>query len=183
MVLADPGGDKYPAGEPAGHTEKALVQPGKRVKNFTLPATGDQQLSLDDFRDQALVLYFYPKDSTPGCTREGQDFRDAYDEFKAAGAEVLGVSREGLRSHENFKAKHDFPFDLLSDPDETLCRQFDVIREKKMYGRSFMGVERSTFLIDGNGVLRREWRKVRVPGHVDEVLAAVRELEEDARDG
>ena len=154
-----------------------MVKVGKRVADFKLPATGERQLSLKDFKGSILVLYFYPKDNTPGCTREGQDFRDASDAFKAAGAEIVGVSRDSVKSHENFCAKHAFPFPLISDGDETLCRQFDVIREKNMYGRKVMGVERSTFLIDQGGVLRREWRKVRVPGHVEEVLAAVRELD------
>ncbi|NIM70144.1 MAG: redoxin domain-containing protein [Xanthomonadales bacterium] len=153
-----------------------MVSVGKRVANFELPATGDQQLSLSDFKGKTLVLYFYPKDNTPGCTREGQEFRDAYDPFQRAGAEILGVSRDSIKSHENFCSKHSLPFDLLSDPDEVLCRQFDVIREKTLYGRKFMGIERSTFLIDAQGVLRQEWRKVRVPGHVDEVLEAVKAL-------
>ena len=154
-----------------------MVNVGKRVANFTLPATGDKTLSLDDFRGKHLVIYFYPKDNTPGCTREGQDFRDAFDDFKAAGADILGVSRDSVRSHENFCQKQSFPFDLLSDTDETLCRQFDVIKEKNMYGRKYMGVERSTFLIDAKGILRQEWRKVRVPGHVDAVLEAVKSLD------
>jgi len=153
-----------------------MVTVGKSVSNFELPATGDKNLSLEDFRGKTLILYFYPKDNTPGCTREGQDFRDAYDDFQAAGAEIVGVSRDSVRTHENFCAKQNFPFDLISDADETLCGQFDVIKEKNMYGRKVMGVERSTFLIDGEGVLRREWRKVRVPGHVAEVLEAVKDL-------
>lgn len=149
---------------------------GKPVKTFELPATGDKTLSLKDFQGKTLVLYFYPKDNTPGCTREGQDFRDAHKAFRKAGAEIVGVSRDSVRTHENFCAKHDFPFDLISDADETLCRQFDVIKEKNMYGRKYMGVERSTFVIDGNGVLRAEWRKVKVPGHVDAVLETVKGL-------
>jgi len=154
-----------------------MVKVGKRVADFKLPATGERLLSLKDFKGSILVLYFYPKDNTPGCTREGQDFRDAHDAFKAAGAAIVGVSRDSVRSHENFCAKHAFPFPLISDGDEALCRQFDVIREKNMYGRKVMGVERSTFLIDQGGVLRREWRKVRVPGHVEEVLEAVKALD------
>ncbi|NIP16721.1 MAG: redoxin domain-containing protein [Xanthomonadales bacterium] len=153
-----------------------MVSIGKRVANFTLPATGDKTLSLEQFKGTHLVIYFYPKDHTPGCTREGQDFRDAYEDFKAAGTEILGVSRDSVKTHENFCAKQSFPFDLLSDGDEKLCRQFDVIKKKKLYGREYMGIERSTFLIDGDGVLRNEWRKVRVPGHVDEVLEAARAL-------
>ena len=154
-----------------------MVSVGKRVANFTLPATGDKALSLDDFRGTKLVLYFYPKDNTPGCTREGQDFRDAYPKFIKANADVLGVSRDSVRTHENFCTKHSFPFHLLSDAEEELCRQFDVIKEKNMYGRKYLGIERSTFLIDGKGVLRQEWRKVKVPGHVDEVLEAARALD------
>ena len=150
-----------------------MVSIGMRVANVTLPATGDRRLALDDFQGTHLVLYFYPKDHTPGCTREGQDFRDAYDDFIKAGSDVLGVSRDSVRTHENFCAKQSFPFDLLSDADEKLCRQFDVIKEKNMYGRKYMGIERSTFLIDSAGVLRFEWRKVKVPGHVDAVLQAV----------
>lgn len=153
-----------------------MVSVGKRVANFTLPATGDQQLSLKDFQGTHLVLFFYPKDSTPGCTLEGQGFRDAYDQFKHADADILGVSRDSVRSHENFCAKQSFPFDLLSDQDEKLCQQFGVIKEKNMYGRKFMGIERSTFLIDSKGVLRQEWRKVKVKGHVAEVLEAVQGL-------
>ena len=153
-----------------------MVSVGKRVANFTLPATGDKALSLDDFRGTKLVLFFYPKDNTPGCTREGQDFRDAYPKFIKANADVLGVSRDSVRTHENFCSKHSFPFNLLSDAEEDLCRQFDVIKEKNMYGRKYMGIERSTFLIDEKGVLRQEWRKVKVPGHVDEVLEAARAL-------
>ena len=153
-----------------------MVSVGKRVKNFTLPATGNKTLSLDDFKGKNLVLYFYPKDHTPGCTLEGQDFRDAHDAFQDANTEILGVSRDSVRTHENFRQKQSFPFDLLSDADEKLCKQFDVIREKKLYGRTYMGIDRSTFLIDSEGVLRREWRKVKVKGHVTEVLEAAREL-------
>ena len=154
-----------------------MVSVGKRVENFTLPATGDQILSLSDFSGRNLVIYFYPKDNTPGCTREGQDFRDLYQEFTAAGAEVIGVSRDSVRVHGNFRNKHDFPFHLLSDADEVLCKHFDVIREKKLYGRTYMGIDRSTFLIDGEGVLRHEWRKVRVPGHAQAVLDALKALD------
>jgi peroxiredoxin Q/BCP len=153
-----------------------MVNVGKRVANFSLPATGDKMLSLDDFQGRHLVLYFYPKDHTPGCTREGQDFRDAHDAFKKANTEILGVSRDSVGTHENFCSKQSFTFDLLSDAEESLCRQFDVIREKNMYGRKYMGIERSTFLIDAVGILRFEWRKVKVPGHVDEVLQAVNSL-------
>lgn len=151
---------------------------GKKVPAFILPATGDQTIALADLKGKNLVLYFYPKDSTPGCTTEGQDFRDHYDELQALNSEVLGVSRDSLKSHENFKTKQSFPFELLSDSDETLCRMFDVIKEKNMYGKKVMGIERSTFLIDGKGILRAEWRKVKVAGHVDEVLNAIKALEQ-----
>jgi peroxiredoxin Q/BCP len=153
-----------------------MVSIGKKVANFSLPATGDKNLSLEDFKGQKLVIYFYPKDNTPGCTLEGQNFRDLYAEFRKAGTGILGVSRDGLKAHENFKAKQEFPFDLLSDTEEKLCRQFDVIHEKNMYGRKVMGVVRSTFLIDTEGVLRQEWRKVRVKGHAEEVLEAAKSI-------
>jgi peroxiredoxin Q/BCP len=153
-----------------------MVSIGKKVPVFSLPATGDKDLSLDDFKGANLVIYFYPKDSTPGCTLEGQNFRDLYDAFRESGTAILGVSRDSLKAHENFKAKQGFPFDLLSDADEKLCKQFDVIHEKNMYGRKVMGIVRSTFLLDGKGVLRKEWRKVRVKGHVEEVLDAAKDL-------
>jgi peroxiredoxin Q/BCP len=153
-----------------------MVKIGRKIANFSLPATGDKTLSLKDFKGSNLVLYFYPKDSTPGCTLEGQDFRDRFEAFREANTAILGVSRDSLKSHENFRSKQKFPFDLLSDSDEKLCKQFDVIHEKSMYGRKVMGVVRSTFLIDSNGVLRQEWRKVRVKGHVEEVLAAAQSL-------
>ena len=153
-----------------------MTEIGKKVKNFKLSATGDQEISLNDFKGKKLVLYFYPKDSTPGCTTEGQDFRDAKAKFSRQNTVILGVSRDSLRSHENFKTKQQFNFDLLSDADEELCRQFDVIKMKNMYGKQVRGIERSTFLIDENGVLRQEWRKVKVKGHVDEVLDAVKAL-------
>ena len=154
----------------------ARISPGKKVPAFSLPATGDREISLADCKGKNLVLYFYPKDSTPGCTTEGQDFRDKIHTFRRRNTRILGVSRDSLKSHENFRTKHRFPFDLLSDADEKLCRMFDVIKEKNMYGRKVMGIERSTFLIDDKGVLRREWRKVKVPGHVEEVLEAIKEL-------
>ncbi|MEN8819835.1 MAG: peroxiredoxin, partial [Abyssibacter sp.] len=146
---------------------------GQPAPDFSAPATGDQTLSLADFRGKLLVLYFYPKDSTPGCTQEGQDFRDLYPQFQAAGAEILGVSREGLKSHENFRSKQAFPFHLLSDPDETVCKAYDVMKEKNMYGRTYMGIERSTFLIDREGRLREAWRKVKVKGHAQAVLDTI----------
>jgi peroxiredoxin Q/BCP len=151
-----------------------MVSVGKRVKNFTLPATGDQDLSLSDFSGRNLVIYFYPKDNTPGCTREGQDFRDLYTQFEEADADIVGVSRDSVKVHGNFRKKHEFPFDLLSDSEEQLCKQFDVIREKKLYGRTYMGIDRSTFLINPEGVLQQEWRKVRVPGHAQAVLDALK---------
>lgn len=151
----------------------ALDQP---VPDFQCSATSDQMFRLSDHKGKNLVLYFYPKDSTPGCTREGQDFRDLHDHFIALNCVILGVSRDSIKSHENFRLKQEFPFDLLSDQDETLCRLFDVIKEKNMYGRKVMGIVRSTFLIDGEGVLRKEWRNVKVPGHAGEVLHALRSL-------
>lgn len=149
---------------------------GQKVPDFELPGTSETTFRLSEKAGKIVVLYFYPKDNTPGCTSEGQDFRDLYPEFAGAGAEVYGISRDGLRSHENFKAKFDFPFELLSDSDETACALFDVLKEKIMYGRKVFGIERSTFVIDGKGVLAREWRKVRVKGHVEEVLEAVRDI-------
>ena len=152
------------------------IQEGKAAPGFSLPDADEKKVALKDFKGKHVVLYFYPKDSTPGCTTEGQDFRDAKARLTRQNAVVLGVSCDSLKSHENFKAKQQFPFDLLSDADETACRLFDVIREKNMYGRKIMGIVRSTFLIDGKGVLRAEWRKVRVKGHVDEVLEAAQSL-------
>ena len=149
---------------------------GEPIPDVELTATGGRTLKLSDYRGRNLVLYFYPKASTPGCTQEGQDFRDAAEAFAGADTLILGASRDSLKAQEGFKAKQGFPFDLISDTDETLCRAFDVIKLKKMYGRESLGVERSTFLIDAQGVLRREWRAVKVKGHVDEVLAAAREL-------
>lgn len=148
----------------------------KKVPQFKSPATGDQVIKLSDLKGKNVVLYFYPKDSTPGCTLEGQDFRDNIRKFRARNTVILGVSRDKLSSHEKFKEKQKFPFDLLSDEDESLCTLFDVIKEKNMYGKKVMGIERSTFLIDEKGVLRQEWRKVKVKGHVDEVLEAVKSL-------
>lgn len=146
------------------------------VPALKLPATGGKDIDLKGLRGQNVVLYFYPKDSTPGCTTEGQDFAANHKKFQKLNTVVLGVSRDTVASHEKFKAKYDFPFDLLSDTEEKACALFDVIKEKNMYGRKVMGIERSTFLIDANGKLRHEWRKVKVKGHVDEVLAAAGEL-------
>lgn len=150
------------------------------VADFSCDATGDKKIRLKDLRGQNVVLYFYPKDSTPGCTLQGQDFRDLHAKFRRQKTVILGVSRDSIASHEKFKAKQKFPFDLLSDPEEKVCRKFDVIQEKSLYGRKFMGVERSTFLIDKDGKLRREWRKVKVKGHAEEVLDAVKELNKAA---
>jgi len=149
---------------------------GKKVPTFTLPATSEQQISLSSLKGKNIVIYFYPKDSTPGCTLEGQDFRDNIAKFRRNKTIVLGVSRDSIKSHENFKAKHDFPFELISDKDEELCNIFDVIKMKNMYGKKVRGIERSTFLLNDKGVLKQEWRKVKVAGHVDEVLDAVRAL-------
>jgi peroxiredoxin Q/BCP len=148
---------------------------GKPVADFSLQGTGGN-FRLKDGRGKKLVLYFYPKDNTPGCTQQGSDFRDAYKAFQRAGAEIYGVSRDSLKSHEGFKAKMKFPFELLSDPDEAVCRLFGVMKLKNMYGRKVRGIERSTFVIDEKGVLAREWRGVKVPGHVQEVLNFVKAL-------
>ena len=146
------------------------------VADFTAQATSGQQVSLSALKGKQVVIYFYPKDSTPGCTTEGQDFRDRHAGFAAANTVIFGVSRDSLRSHENFKCKQEFPFELISDADESLCQLFDVIKLKKLYGKEYMGIDRSTFLIDKEGILRHEWRGVKVPGHVDAVLAAARAL-------
>ena len=152
------------------------IKPGKKVPEFALAATGGGIEKLSDHKGRNVVLYFYPKDDTPGCTLEGQDFRDHMRRFKSLNTDVLGVSRDSLKSHEKFREEQKLPFPLLSDADEELCRRFDVIRDKNMYGKKVRGIERSTFLIDGKGVLRREWRKVKVEGHVEEVLKAIAEL-------
>ena len=146
----------------------------RKVPDFALPATGGKAWKLSAAAGRKLVVYFYPKDNTSGCTQEGIDFRDLHAQFRKAGADIVGVSPDSLASHEKFKAKMGFPFELLADEEQAACRLFDVIKEKSMYGRKYMGVERSTFLIDEKGVLRREWRKVKVAGHAAEVLAAVR---------
>ena len=151
----------------------AIDQP---VDDFQIPATSEQTVTLSGLKGKQVVIYFYPKDSTPGCTTEGQGFRDHYAEFQAANTEVFGVSRDSLKSHENFKAKQGFPFELLSDKDEALCQLFDVIKLKKLYGKEYLGVDRSTFLIDKDGVLRHEWRGVKVPGHVEAVLEQAKAL-------
>ena len=150
--------------------------PGKPVEDFSLPSTGSGAFRLSSARGSKLVLYFYPKDNTPGCTNEGMQFRDLHKEFANAGAQVYGVSRDSLRSHESFKAKMKFPFELLSDAEERVCSQFGVMKLKNMYGKKVRGIERSTFVIDGKGVLAREWRGVKVPGHAQEVLDFVKTL-------
>lgn len=152
------------------------IKIGKKVPEFSLPATGGTTISLDLLKGKRVVLYFYPKDSTPGCTIEGRDFRDNIRKFKALNTVILGVSRNSLKSHEIFKEKECFPFALLSDTDEKLCKMFDVIKEKNLYGRKVMGIERSTFLIDEQGMLCNEWRKVKVEGHAAAVLEAVKNL-------
>ena len=151
----------------------AIDQP---VSDFQIPATGEKTVTLSELKGKQVVIYFYPKDSTPGCTTEGQGFRDHYAQFQAANTEVFGVSRDSLKSHENFKAKQGFPFELLSDKDEALCQLFEVIKLKKLYGKEYLGVDRSTFLIDKDGVLRHEWRGVKVPGHVEAVLEQAKAL-------
>ena len=143
---------------------------------FKGPCTNNKEVNLSDLKGQNVVLYFYPKDSTPGCTTEGQDFRDLKSQFTKANTIIFGLSRESIKSHENFKAKEKFNFELISDPDEKICKKYDVIKEKSMYGRKYMGIERSTFLIDANGKLVQEWRKVKVTGHAKEVLEAAKEL-------
>jgi peroxiredoxin Q/BCP len=146
------------------------------IADFTLPATGGQSFTLSAARGKHLVIYFYPKDNTPGCTTEAIQFRDLHGEFAKAGCEIVGVSRDSIKSHENFKAKFTLPFELLSDADETACNLFGVIKQKMMYGKQVRGIERSTFVIDKNGELRREWRKLKADGHAQEVLDFVNSL-------
>ena len=149
---------------------------GKKCPAFKAEATNDQIISNSSFDGRNFVIYFYPKDSTPGCTTEGQEFRDNFKLFKKMNTEILGVSRESIKSHENFKSKQNFPFELLSDPDEKVCKAFDVMKLKSMYGREYIGVDRSTFMIDASGKVKAEWRNVKVKGHVQEVLNKVIEL-------
>ena len=150
--------------------------PAGKVRDFSLPATGKGTFRLSDHRGKTLVLYFYPKDNTPGCTVEGEHFRDLHPAFRKAGAEVFGISRDSLKSHDNFKRKMGFPFELLSDAEEQACAQFGVLKMKNLYGKKVRGIERSTFVIDGEGRLAREWRGVKVPGHAQEVLDFVKTL-------
>lgn len=154
----------------------AGVAIGKKVPAFNLTATGGSNISSRDLKGRKFVLYFYPRDNTPGCTVEGTDFRDLHDEFRRRKVTILGVSRDSLKSHEGFKSKFRFPFELLADADEALCQKFGVIKDKNMYGKKVRGIERSTFLVDENGVLLREWRKVKVDGHAREVLASLEEF-------
>lgn len=147
------------------------------IADFTLPATGATEFSLAAARGKALVIYFYPKDNTPGCTSESQQFRDLYPEFQKANSEVVGISRDSIKSHENFKAKFSLPFPLLSDAGEQVCTQFGVIKLKKLYGKEVRGIERSTFVLDKHGALRQEWRGVKVDGHAAEVLKFVQSLQ------
>jgi thioredoxin-dependent peroxiredoxin len=148
----------------------------EKIKDFELPSTGDSPFKLSAQKGKKVVIYFYPKDNTPGCTLEGQEFRDLYPKFKKANTVVVGISRDSLKSHQTFKSKQTFPFELLSDPDEAVCQQFDVMKLKNMYGKQVRGVERSTFVIDANGKLAKEWRGVKAPGHAAEVLAFVETL-------
>jgi peroxiredoxin Q/BCP len=146
------------------------------VPELSAPMTGGRDFTLSDYKGKNLVVYFYPKDNTPGCTTEGLHFRDLYPQFRQANAEIFGVSRDSIKSHEGFKAKLELPFELVSDPDETLCQMFDVIKTKTMYGKQVRSIDRSTFVIDATGTLVKEWRGVKVPGHIDEVLEFVKAL-------
>lgn len=148
----------------------------KSVPDFELPSTGDKTIKLSELRGKNVLIYFYPKDNTPGCTLEGQQFRDHISEFDQLNTVIFGISRDSIKMHENFKKKQAFPFDLLSDKDETVCNLFGVMQLKKLYGREYMGVDRSTFLIDAEGVLSQEWRSVKVKGHLEEVLTALKAL-------
>jgi peroxiredoxin Q/BCP len=152
------------------------IKPEAKVPEFSLPMTGGGTWSLKDAAGKKLVIYFYPKDMTSGCTRESQDFRDLHGAFRKAGVQVVGISRDSVASHDKFAAKESLPFALLADTEEKVCKLFDVIKEKSLYGRKYLGVERSTFLLDGTGRVRQEWRKVKVPGHAEEVLEAAQRL-------
>ena len=147
------------------------MKDGTKLKNFKCEMTGNKDFNLSDYKGQNIVIYFYPRDNTPGCTSEGEDFRDNYKKFKKKNTQIFGVSKDTIKSHESFKDKFKFPFDLISDSDEKICKIFDVIKEKSMYGKKYMGIERSTFLINEEGKLVKEWRKVKVKGHVEEVLS------------
>ncbi len=149
---------------------------GNKIPNLTLDATSEQTVSLNKLKGKKIVIFFYPKDSTPGCTTEGQNFRDCFEEFEQCNCVIFGVSRDSIKSHERFKEKQAFPFELLSDPDEVMCKAFDVIKLKKLYGKEYLGIERSTFLFNEKNTLVNEWRKVKVKGHVEEVLQTVKNL-------
>jgi peroxiredoxin Q/BCP len=153
-----------------------MVTINELIPDFHAKATSNLELDLSSLKGHKTVIYFYPKDNTPGCTTEGQEFRDSIDAFKSANTVIYGVSRDSMKTHENFKAKHEFPFELISDPEEKFCKLFDVIKLKKLYGKEYLGIDRSTFLIDENGILQTEWRTVKVKGHVNEVLAACQEI-------
>ncbi len=153
----------------------STISIGQSVPDFEAAATGDKNIKLSDLSGKNIILYFYPRDNTPGCTQEGKDFRDNIDQFNALNTVILGVSRDSVRVHEGFKSKHEFPFDLLSDPDEKLCQLFDVIKMKNMYGKQVRGIERSTFLIDSQGKLIKAWRKVKVKTHIAEVVQFLQE--------
>ena len=154
----------------------ATPKVGNKAPVFKGICTGEENIDLSKLKGKKVILYFYPKDSTPGCTKEGQNFRDLYKHFKKEGTLIFGLSRESLKSHDNFKTKQSFPFELISDPDEKICNQYKVIKEKRMYGRKYMGIERSTFLIDEKGKLVQEWRKVKVTGHAEEVLETIKTM-------
>lgn len=154
----------------------ATVQLDQPIPDFTAQLTNNKIFSLADYQGKNIVFYFYPKDNTPGCTTEGQDFRDLYSEFADNNTVIFGISKDSLKSHENFKAKFEFPFELISDEDEAVCKLFDVIKMKSMYGKQYLGIERSTFLVDSRGVLRQEWRKVKVKDHAKEVLEVAQKL-------
>ncbi|PCH83442.1 MAG: peroxiredoxin [Piscirickettsiaceae bacterium] len=154
----------------------STIQLNQAVPEFTCATTNNEAMPLSSLKGKNIVIYFYPKDNTPGCTQEGQDFRDNYAAFQAANTEIFGVSRDSIRVHNGFKAKYDFPFELISDPDESLCKLFDVIKLKKLYGKEYMGIERSTFLINTDSMLVQEWRKVKVKEHVSAVLTAAETL-------
>ena len=154
----------------------AKILEGKKCPSFEGECTNNMTVSNNDLIGKNVVIYFYPKDSTPGCTTEGQDFRDNYESFKKTNTEIIGVSRDSIKSHENFKSKQNFPFELLSDPDEKMCKAFDVMKMKSMYGREYMGVDRSTFLIDKSGIVKKIWRGVKVKNHVMEVLEEAKNL-------
>ena len=154
----------------------AKVEVGKKAPDFTLPATDDEEITLSSFRGQTVVLYFYPRDNTPGCTQQGLDFTDKYKQFKKCDAVILGISRDTVKTHQKFKEKQGYVFPLLADPEEEVCQLYQVMKDKNMYGKKVRGIERSTFIIDKSGKLVQEWRKVKVPGHVDEVLEAVKAM-------